>query len=78
MKRLTTLALAAIAALPATAAQVSILFVGNSYTFGRLNPVLTYNAANVHDLTKPQGTLVNVGAGLNLSSFSRSERACSS
>jgi PEP-CTERM motif len=28
-----------------------ILFVGNSYTFGRLDPVMSYNAANVHDLT---------------------------
>ena len=50
------LALAAI--WPAQAAEpVSILFVGNSYTFGRLDPVLTYNAANVHDLTRPQGPL---------------------
>ena len=29
----------------------TILFVGNSYTFGRVDPVLSYNAANVHDLT---------------------------
>lgn len=36
---------------------ISILFVGNSYTFGRLDPVLTYNAANVRDLTRPQGPL---------------------
>jgi hypothetical protein len=43
----------------AQAAPISILFVGNSYTFGRLDPVLTYNAANVRDLTKPQGPLVN-------------------
>jgi len=51
----------------ANADPVSILFVGNSYTFGRIplnpdgtfntaNSVLTYNAANVRDLTKPQGT----------------------
>jgi hypothetical protein len=33
------------------ATPVSILFVGNSYTFGRLDPVMSYNAANVHDLT---------------------------
>jgi PEP-CTERM motif len=59
MKRLTTLALSVIAAMPAAADPVSILFVGNSYTFGRLDPVLTYNAANVRDLTKPQGPLVN-------------------
>jgi len=58
MKRLATLALAITAALPAVAAPISILFVGNSYTFGRLDPVLTYNAANVRDLTKPQGPLV--------------------
>jgi hypothetical protein len=30
---------------------LSILFVGNSYTFGRVDPVLSYNAAAVHDLT---------------------------
>lgn len=45
-------------ALPARAADaISILFVGNSYTFGRLDPVLGYNAANVRDLTQPQGPL---------------------
>ena len=72
MKRLATLALAAAATLPAVAAAtpapISILFVGNSYTFGRtdgsLNPdgslnltnqVLTYNASNVRDLTAPRG-----------------------
>jgi hypothetical protein len=39
-------------ALPASAADpLSILFVGNSYTFGRVDPVLSYNAASVHDLT---------------------------
>lgn len=30
---------------------IEILFVGNSYTFGRVDPVMSYNAANVHDLT---------------------------
>jgi len=30
---------------------IDILFVGNSYTFGRVDPVMRYNAANVHDLT---------------------------
>jgi Flp pilus assembly protein TadG len=34
-----------------TAAPIEILFVGNSYTFGRVDPVMSYNAANVHDLT---------------------------
>jgi PEP-CTERM motif len=57
MNRLATLALAVTAALPAAADPISILFVGNSYTFGRLDPVLTYNAANVRDLTRPQGDL---------------------
>jgi hypothetical protein len=33
------------------AAPESILFVGNSYTFGRVDPVMSYNAANVRDLT---------------------------
>lgn len=28
-----------------------ILFVGDSYTFGRVNPVMSFNASNVHDLT---------------------------
>ena len=37
---------------PALAADpIKILFVGNSYTFGRVDPVLSYNAAAVHDLT---------------------------
>ncbi len=30
---------------------IKILFLGNSYTFGRADPVMSYNAANVHDLT---------------------------
>jgi hypothetical protein len=58
MKRLLALALsaawAALAPLaaPALAAEpIKLLFVGNSYTFGRVDPVLTYNAAHVHDLT---------------------------
>ena len=68
MKRLATLALVVITASQAAAAPTSILFVGNSYTFGRtdgsLNPdgslnltnqVLTYNAGNVRDLTAPRG-----------------------
>jgi hypothetical protein len=35
----------------AQAAPISVLFVGNSYTFGRVDPVMSYNAANVRDLT---------------------------
>jgi hypothetical protein len=36
----------------ATTTPVKILFVGNSYTYGRIAPVLQYNTANVQDLTK--------------------------
>ena len=47
------LALAALAFSTASRADdpIKILFVGNSYTFGRVDPVMSYNAANVHDLT---------------------------
>lgn len=69
MKRFTAFAFAAAAASSAVAAPVSVLFVGNSYTFGRLDPVLTYNAANVRDLTKPQGPLV-VGSTSSTPKFS--------
>ncbi len=50
------LALAVLASLLPLAAQagpVEVLFVGNSYTFGRVDPVMSYNAANVTDLTDP-------------------------
>lgn len=40
-----------VAAMAAHADPVRVLFVGNSYTFGRVDPVMSYNAANVHDLT---------------------------
>ena len=52
--RFASLALAAAALACGTAASADptkILFVGNSYTFGRVDPVMSYNAANVHDLT---------------------------
>lgn len=52
MNRLLALALTASLAGPALAADpIKILFVGNSYTFGRVDPVMSYNAAAVHDLT---------------------------
>ena len=41
---------AAAGAAPAST-PIEILFVGDSYTFGRVDPVMSYNAANVHDLT---------------------------
>jgi len=40
-----------LSAAAATGTPVSVLFVGNSYTFGRVDPVQSYNAANVRDLT---------------------------
>ena len=49
-------------AAPSHAEPTSVLFVGNSYTFGRIDPVMSYNAANVRDLTaamwlaNPSGT----------------------
>ncbi len=52
----------ALCAATASAAPIEILFVGDSYTFGRVDPVMSYNAANVHDLTagfdaiNPSGT----------------------
>ncbi len=54
MRRLTTLAftLAALCCSAAVHAEAtSVLFVGNSYTFGRVDPVMSYNATNVRDLT---------------------------
>ena len=50
------------AAAAAAAAPIKLLFVGNSYTFARVDPVMSYNAANVRDLTagfnaiNPSGT----------------------
>lgn len=43
-------------------ATTSTLFVGNSFTFGRVDPVMSYNASNVHDLTAPSngGTFSNL------------------
>lgn len=39
------------------AAPTKILFVGNSYTFGRVDPVMSYNTANVDDMTRPRPDL---------------------
>lgn len=54
LARFSSLAFAAVALACSSAASADptkILFVGNSYTFGRVDPVMSYNAANVHDLT---------------------------
>lgn len=51
----------------AVAAPISILFIGNSYTFGRVDPVMSYNTANVRDLTAPvPGTSFANTQGSNL------------
>jgi hypothetical protein len=51
------IAFAALAASSSALAAPSILFVGNSYTFGRVDPVLSYNTANVDDMTRPRPDL---------------------
>ena len=53
MIRLSALALAALLPVAASSATIEVLFVGNSYTFGRADPVMSYNTANVTDLTDP-------------------------
>jgi hypothetical protein len=65
MKRpfLRALALPALLACAAAHADpVDVLFVGNSYTFGRVNPVMGYNAANVTDLTAPMAAANATGS----------------
>jgi hypothetical protein len=53
LARAAMLAIALTSAGAASADPISILFVGNSYTFGRVDPAMSYNAANVRDLTDP-------------------------
>jgi hypothetical protein len=52
-----SIAVVVLGATPAAAAPIKVLFVGNSYTFGRLDPVMSYNTANVNDLTRPRPDL---------------------
>jgi hypothetical protein len=63
MKRTIASLLVAVSSLTAVpaGATTSVLFLGNSLTFGRVDPVLSYNAANVRDLTSPAngGTFTN-------------------
>jgi hypothetical protein len=51
-----SLALAAVVQF-AQAQPTKILFVGNSYTFGRVDPVMSYNAGQVDDMTRPRPDL---------------------
>ena len=55
-------ALAATGTAASAADPIKILFVGNSYTFGRVDPVLSYNAANVHDLTAAFNAVSSAGS----------------
>ena len=48
-----------LSAAAAQAAPTSVLFVGNSFTFGRADPVMSYNHQNVRDLTE---TMFNANA----------------
>ncbi|MBL8521953.1 MAG: hypothetical protein JNK75_14950, partial [Betaproteobacteria bacterium] len=48
----TTNAITANCTVDAVFAKKVVLFVGNSYTFGRIDPVMSYNTANVTDLTQ--------------------------
>lgn len=58
MKASIAMAIATLAAATsAVAAPQSILFVGNSYTFGRVDPVMSYNNQNIDDLTRPRPDL---------------------
>lgn len=58
MKRLAPILIAGMVCTSAALAErVTILFVGNSYTFGRVDPVMSYNAANVDDMTRPRPDL---------------------
>src|SRR5882672_4672988 len=50
VKRFVTLGALAMLALPQPAFAKSILFVGNSFTYGELSPVKTYKANSVADL----------------------------
>ena len=46
-------------AFQAAAQPAKILFVGNSYTFGRVDPVMSYNAEKVDDMTRPRPDLAD-------------------
>ena len=63
LSRALPVTLATLVAAPlADAASIPILFVGNSYTFGRVDPVMSYNAANVHDLTAAFNAVSSAGS----------------
>jgi len=63
LNRMLSIVITVLAGAPfAFAAPTPILFVGNSYTFGRVDPVMSYNAANVHDLTAAMNVANSTGS----------------
>jgi hypothetical protein len=42
-----------------------VLFIGNSYTFGRIDPVMSYNTANVTDLTHAMWLANSTGSNVD-------------
>jgi len=63
LSRMLSIVITVLAGAPfAFAAPTPILFVGNSYTFGRVDPVMSYNAANVHDLTAAMNVANSTGS----------------
>lgn len=52
MKFAASVTFGAVCCMPAIAEPMSALFVGNSHTFGRVDPVMSCDAANMRDLTK--------------------------
>src|SRR3954466_15026727 len=63
MRKLAALLVAGMTSTSALSADpIAILFVGNSYTFGRVDPVMSYNAANVHDLTAAFNAVSSTGS----------------
>jgi len=57
MKWFTLVFAGMITSFAALAQPTAILFVGNSYTFGRVDPVMSYNAGSVDDMTRPRPDL---------------------
>lgn len=53
MKFAASVTFGAVCCMPAIAEPMSALFVGNSHTFGRVDPVMSCDAANMRDLTDP-------------------------
>ena len=64
MRRIACLATLFAVHAAASAVPTSILFVGNSYTFGRVDPVMSYNAGAVRDLTAAMNASNSTGSNV--------------